>query len=75
MRELCYEGLRKFDLIRYGTFLSEMKATASDYETKAPANLRYLALAFNNVSERDVWFPIPIGELTLNGLMKQNPGW
>lgn len=75
MRELCFEGLRKFDLVRYGTFLTEMKKTGQDYNTLAPNNLKYLALSFNNVSERDVLFPIPIGELTLNNLMTQNSGW
>src|SRR5690606_1651643 len=75
MRELCYEGLRKFDLVRYGTFLTEMKQTQQDYTTLAPDNLKYMALAFRNVSERDIWFPIPIGELTLNNLMWQNEGW
>ncbi len=74
-RELCYEGLRKFDLVRYGTFVAEMKLVAQQYAQLAPADYRYLALAFNNVSERDMYFPVPINELSLNNLMTQNPGW
>lgn len=74
-RELCYEGLRKSDLVRYGTFISEMKQVQQQYQQWAPASYVYLALAFSNVSERDIYFPIPIGELTLNNRMTQNPGW
>lgn len=74
-RELCYEGLRKFDLVRYGTFVAEMKLVAQQYTQLAPSDYRYLALAFNNVSERDIYLPIPISELSLNNLMTQNPGW
>lgn len=74
-RELCYEGLRKFDLVRYGTFIAEMKLVAQQYNQLAPADYRYMALAFNNVSDRDTYFPIPINELSLNNLMTQNPAW
>lgn len=74
-RELCFEGLRKFDLVRYGTFVSELKSVGRQYTQQAPEAYRYMALAFNNVSTRDIYFPIPIAELSLNNLMTQNEGW
>lgn len=74
-RELCFEGLRKFDLIRWGIFYQTMKqqrdlidASTSSYKS------RYL-YTYNNVSYRDTLLPIPVSEISVNNLMTQNPGW
>ena len=74
-RELCFEGLRKFDLIRWGIFYQTMKqqrdlidASTSSYKS------RYL-YTYNNVSYRDTLLPIPVSEISVNSLMTQNPGW
>ena len=74
-RELCFEGLRKFDLIRWGEFYNAMvncknaiSNSTSLYKT------RYLT-AYNNVGLRDTLLPIPSTELSVNGMMTQNPGW
>ena len=77
-RELCFESLRRPDLIRWGIFLSQMKLVAQDIasaptfttNTKTQAGLGY-----NNISSRNVLFPIPSSELTVNKLATQNPGW
>lgn len=74
-RELAFEGIRKYDLIRWGIFQSNMKSLASEIETSAPAAVRYMALAGKNVAERDLLLPIPIAEISLNNAIKQNPGW
>ena len=74
-RELCYEGVRKFDLIRWGIFLSVMKDVQNDILSNAPTNLQYGAIGFTNVKARNLLLPIPTLELSLNGLMRQNPGF
>jgi len=75
MRELCYEGLRKFDMVRYGTFISEMKGVEADYNALTANTYKYMAIGFKNVSARDIYFPIPINDISLNKLLIQNEGW
>jgi len=74
-RELCFEGLRKFDLIRWGIFLQRMKETETDLAANMPSSLRYAVRAYTNVEPKHVWFPIPEMELTLNKDMRQNELW
>jgi hypothetical protein len=74
-RELCFEGMRKYDLIRWNIFLSTLKEVAAEFNSNAPANLKYGALSFSNAQARNELFPIPITELSLNKLLVQNPGW
>lgn len=76
-RELCFEGLRKYDLIRWGDdFLVEMKRVARNTETARWSNGKKFAATYaNNASERFKWLPIPNKELGLNNLLKQNPAW
>ena len=74
-RELCFEGLRRNDLIRWGIFVTVMNSVAQEIITTAPANLRYAALGGSNVSVRHQLFPIPAAELAVNKAMTQNPGW
>jgi hypothetical protein len=69
-RELCYEALRKYDLIRWGIFVREMKAVLPTL----PGGVFYTA-AFSNVTDRNVLFPIPTRELSLNRALTQNSGW
>lgn len=74
-RELCFEGLRKYDLIRWGEFIPVMKNLAVQINNTAPAAVKYTALAANNVTDKHLLLPVPIDELSLNKAMKQNPGW
>jgi starch-binding outer membrane protein, SusD/RagB family len=74
-RELCFEGIRKFDLIRWGIFLPRMKQIEADMNATMPSALKYAIREYTNVSEKDVWFPIPSLELSLNSALKQNPMW
>ena len=69
-RELCFEALRKHDLIRWGIFVREMRAVIATL----PADAYYLR-AFNNVSDKHLLYPIPTRELSLNRALTQNPGW
>jgi hypothetical protein len=76
-RELCFEGLRKFDLIRWGIFNSRMdfaKNAISNSNATSTNKTRFLG-AYNNVKLRDTLLPIPSVELSVNSLMTQNTGW
>lgn len=74
-RELCFEGLRKHDLIRWGILIPTLKQVASEVNANAENNMKYAALRFNNVSTRHLLLPIPESELALNNLLTQNPEW
>jgi hypothetical protein len=75
-RELCFEGLRKPDLIRWGIFLTTMKDAATELRTYASSSLQYAANAADRVSQRHLLYPIPTGEMSLNKAITQNnPGW
>lgn len=74
-RELSFEALRKPDLIRWGIWVSTMNNLATDIKANAGATFAYAALAGANITARNVLFPIPASELTVNSAAKQNPGW
>jgi hypothetical protein len=74
-RELCFEGVRKFDLIRWGIFIPQMKMVGADQGANLSAALKFGVKAYNNVQAKHVLFPIPDMELTLNRAMHQNPLW
>lgn len=74
-RELCYEALRKPDLIRWGIWVSTMNNLAADIKANAGATFSYGALAGSNITTRNLLFPIPASEISVNSLATQNPGW
>lgn len=76
-RELAFEGLRKYDLIRWGDdYLDEMKRVARNTtDARWSTAKKFAATYSNNASERYKWLPIPNRELGLNNLLKQNPAW
>lgn len=69
-RELAGESHRKLDLMRWRNFVPTMKAMIPNVSTT-------LRTIYNNVSERDTLYPIPLNEMNLNPAMagKQNKGW
>ncbi|MET3115685.1 hypothetical protein AAKU52_003437 [Pedobacter sp. CG_S7] len=73
-RELCFEALRRPDLIRWGIFIPTMKAVALEYKAYN-GTYAYGALAGTNVSDKHLLFPIPSGEMSVNRGATQNPGW
>ncbi len=87
MREFCFEGVRKWDEIRWGSFVADMKginalATATLTSASAPAGSGFsqsatngIIFSSNNVSQKHLLFPIPNTELQLNSALTQNPGW
>lgn len=74
-RELCFEGLRKMDLIRWGIFLDTMYWLGIEIAGEVPASKIYAPYAAQNVSERHLLLPVPSYELTLNRSLVQNPNW
>ena len=74
-RELCFEGLRKFDLVRWGVFVSTMTDMKSAIANSSSSNKNRYLYTYNNVGARDTLLPIPSSELSVNNLMTQNPGW
>ncbi|WP_240186823.1 RagB/SusD family nutrient uptake outer membrane protein [Pedobacter nanyangensis] len=74
-RELGYEGLRKFDLVRWGEYLSTMENLATEIRLGAPSTYKFAATGAANVTSRDVLVPIPSREIMLNKAIIQNKGW
>jgi len=74
-RELCFEGLRKPDLIRWGLFLTSMQDQVTEFATRASSTYQYAGQAAGRVSQRHLLYPIPTKEMSLNKSMTQNPGW
>jgi hypothetical protein len=81
-RELCYEGLRRADLIRWGNFYNDMKdflayalANGVPNLTNGQPSATGPATAANNVSPRNVLLPIPQYDISLNTSLTQNPGY
>jgi len=81
-RELCYENLRRSDLIRWGNFVNNMK----DFLAYALANgvpntlggqptATGPSTAAADISGRNVLLPIPQYDISLNNLLTQNPGY
>ncbi|MDR1718811.1 MAG: RagB/SusD family nutrient uptake outer membrane protein [Dysgonamonadaceae bacterium] len=64
-RELAFEGVRKWDLLRWGIYLQVMNAVDKD------------GTIIKRRQSRNLLFPIPISELNANKALnnKNNPGW
>lgn len=76
-RELSFEAIRKFDLIRWGKFKSQMQLVLADIIANAPASIQYSTRGYINATSSDKFLllPIPSSELALNSAMVQNPLW
>ena len=72
-RELCFEALRKQDLIRWGKLVENMKNIENLIDMEYSG--QFFVLAFRNVSQRHLLFPIPAREMILNKKLTQNPQW
>ncbi len=78
-RELAFEGLRKYDLIRWGIFVERMHLTGTnvpdDNKIRNKTITDFAATTYANVSERHIYLPIPTKELAVNHALTQNPLW
>ena len=78
MRELCFEGTRKSDLIRWNKFVQTMNAVGAEMSS-APttANQQYGGFGGTNVEAKHLLYPIPSREIATNKALGgiNNPGW
>lgn len=77
-RELCFESLRKYDLIRWGIYVEEMNnytKWAADERWTKNAKAQRAASMGNYIKPMHVVLPIPSIELGVNDLLVQNPLW
>lgn len=77
-RELCFEGIRKYDLIRWGIFVEAMKGyitDASDERWAQDDKSSYAAEIGRAVQEKHIVLPIPSVELGVNTELVQNRLW
>jgi starch-binding outer membrane protein, SusD/RagB family len=78
-RELCFEGLRRQDLLRWGIMTQEMQKVISDNATNSPSTYLTAAnlSAVNFVANPTKYslFPIPATELVYDYNLYQNPNW
>ncbi|GAA6257331.1 RagB/SusD family nutrient uptake outer membrane protein [Bacteroides sp. f07] len=75
--ELCFEYTRRFDLIRWGEYVKNMRALVSEAQsgnnwTQGPTNV----YTYFNISDTYNYFPIPDAEMAVNSYITQNnPNW
>lgn len=76
-RELCFESLRRSDLIRWNIYIESMRTVAADYEFSSgvPSNARNVVPYLKYITDKHMLWPIPTREMMLNRLLTQNPGW
>lgn len=75
-RELCFEVLRKNDVVRWGNFYDNM--FLREAETPQTFTSSYYVRArryYRSVEPRDAWWPIPSYEMGVNKKLVQNKGW
>ena len=74
--ELCFEGIRRWDLIRWGNFHTAMNEIPG-YVARPGWGTNYkYAENYFKVSPYYNYFPIPDMEMSVNKLIvKNNPGW
>ncbi|TZF83002.1 RagB/SusD family nutrient uptake outer membrane protein [Pedobacter sp. BS3] len=75
-RELCFEMLRKNDVVRWNVFYDNM--VVREAETPQTFTSSYYVRArryFRSVEPKDMWWPIPSYEMGVNKKLVQNQGW
>lgn len=78
--ELCFEYTRRFDLIRWGEYVSSLNALAARAQQGAAGNWTggdtYSVWTFFQITDTYNFFPIPDTEMSVNNAITQNnPGW
>lgn len=75
--ELCFEYTRRFDLIRWGEYVSNMQALVSQAQAGInwPQGQTNVYVYFN-ISDTYNYYPIPDAEMSVNkAITLNNPGW
>jgi hypothetical protein len=74
MLELCFEGTRRSDLIRWNKYVSTLNSVGNEIGTGAGGQA-FGGLGGKNTTERHIFYPIPSRELSINTKLVQNPLW
>lgn len=74
-RELCFEFLRRYDLIRWGDYIKSMNDLVNETGQKY-WNQGFQVANFFRIPESYNYFPIPESEKSVNkAIIGNNPGW
>jgi hypothetical protein len=74
MLELCFEGTRRFDLIRWNKYVSTLNSIGNEIGTGG-GNQAYGGLGGKNTTEKHIFYPIPSKEMAVNKKLIQNTLW
>ena len=78
-RELCFESLRKYDLVRWGIYYKTIKESlgtaVKDPRWSTANNAKGAAQYVGNTEEKHQFLPIPTKELGVNTKLEQNKYW
>ena len=78
-RELCFEALRRYDLVRWGIYYHTIHDVLNTSATTDSRSTNYYKsatpLTCAATEEKHQFFPIPLKELGVNVLLKQNKYW
>lgn len=78
-RELCFEAIRKYDLVRWGIYYdavhNQLGAATADKRWSAGNNYKGAAQFATGTEARHQFLPIPLKELGVNVLLNQNSYW
>ena len=66
-KELCLEGWRRNDLIRFGKYFEGINSSQSTWSNSGNPQGQF--------SEHEIRWPIPFNEMQLNSNLVQNPGY
>lgn len=80
LRELCFEGLRRQDLIRWGIYQSRLEFLAGQVQgdpnfKEGDAQCESFLRAYRYFEEKDLSLPYPDQEVKLNKLLNQKAEW
>lgn len=74
--ELCFEGFRRLDLIRWGKYVSTMKSVGAEIRANTQnTGYRVYAAGAENAADKYTLFPIPLREMGVNNKLVQNELW
>lgn len=74
MLELCFEGTRHLDLIRWDKYVTTMNSIGNEIGLGG-GNQAYGGLGGKNTTSRHLVYPIPSKEMAINKKLTQNKDW
>ncbi len=81
MREFCFEGLRKQDLIRWGLlgkrlkYLKKIITNSSEFDNTNEDHMAFLRAPNYFNPNKNLTLPYPQQEVSINKLLEQKPEW